>query len=76
MSRNPNHAIFRPPYPEDSCITAMQLANERCLERKVAQEEKLIGVADESGQEECQKPNGFEANDDDLPMIFFVSADT
>jgi hypothetical protein len=71
--KNPNHAIFRPPTPsEDSCVAAMQLANERYLRRRSAQRgEKLISATEEASQEEHVEPTSYEAGDDDLPRIFF-----
>ena len=68
--KNPHHALFRPAQPEDSCIAA------RHLQRQAAREErKLIGGADKTGQQERVKPSTDEVTDDDLPMIFFESAD-
>jgi hypothetical protein len=73
--RNRHHPVLRPAVPEDSCIAALQLANERYLQRQVTQGEgKLIGAADKAGQEPV-KPSTAEVNDDDLPRIFFESTD-
>lgn len=60
--------IFRKFELEDSCIVAAHLANERYLQRQAAQEEG-------AGQEQRTEPAPYEASDDDLPRIFFQSAD-
>jgi hypothetical protein len=72
--RNPHHAIFRPPcLTEDSCIAALQLANERYLSRQATaqREEKLISADDGVVQDECVEPSRYQVNDDDLPDVFW-----
>lgn len=68
--------MFRAFDPEDSCIAALHLANERHLQREAAPEEgKFIGTVDKAGHNERVKPTPYEASDDDLPRNFWEPSD-
>jgi hypothetical protein len=71
--KNLHHAIFRPPcLTEDSCIAALQFANERYLSRQAtAQQERLISADAGVVQDECVELPRYEASDDDLPEVFW-----
>jgi hypothetical protein len=72
--KNPHHPIFRPPYlSEDSCIAAMQLANERHLTQRATtgEEGELFRADNGVAQEKCAAPPRYQASDDDLPGIFW-----
>ncbi len=60
-----NHPVFRAFDPEDSCIVAAHLANERYRQR----------LRTERTDEERTEPSRYEPSDDDLPQIFFEPAD-
>jgi hypothetical protein len=63
-TRNQNHPIFRPPCPrEDSCIAAIQLANERYVQHKGERAAEIAELL----------PS--EAGDDDLPQVFWEISD-